>query len=241
MARTGRTRVELDGVPDLMPVDGSMLHERAYEQLRQMLMAGDLRPGEVVTIKALADTLGTSLMPIRDAVRQLLAIGALETTAGRAIRVPELTLSRFEELWSLRCQLEGEASARAAERITGAEIADLETMDAELGRLAEAESFEQLFAANHRFFAGVYRVSRSPLLVSFVETLWVLSGPHYNGLRGPDIREIFAWVRASLDDHEDLIAALKARDGDAARRARQKILLDLADVLRPRMNFSGRP
>ncbi|HYE51850.1 MAG TPA: GntR family transcriptional regulator [Azospirillaceae bacterium] len=223
----------------LSPVDSSKLHERAYAELRRALMRGALKPGQVVTIRGLAEALGTSVMPIRDAVRQLLAVGALEALPRRAIRVPALAETRFGELWALRGILEGEACALAAERIGPAEIKVLEKVHAEVLASAERQDFEALLTENHRFFFTVFQASRSELLVSFIETLWILSGPHYNLALTPDLRVVFNFVRRGLKNHEQLIAALAAGDSEMARLVRQKDLLELATFLRTRLDFTA--
>src|SRR5690606_3542247 len=80
------------------PIDRESLSRRVYRDLRDMLISGQLQPGERLTLDGVAKALGTSHMPVREAMRQLAAERVLEALPNRALRVPVMTRARFREL-----------------------------------------------------------------------------------------------------------------------------------------------
>ncbi|TIL48750.1 MAG: GntR family transcriptional regulator, partial [Mesorhizobium sp.] len=89
---------------------GVTTHDYAFERLRQAIMVGAFPPGTPFTIRGLADALESSSTPVREALRRLTSIGALQSLENRRIVVPNMTPSRFEELISLRILLESHAA-----------------------------------------------------------------------------------------------------------------------------------
>ena len=89
------------------------LNEQVYQEIRRVIMAGLLQPGSVVTIRGLAAQLGTSTMPVRDALRRLLAERILVMDGPRRYRLRVLSRGEFEEILCLRLSLEGELTELA--------------------------------------------------------------------------------------------------------------------------------
>lgn len=85
-------------------------------------MSAALAPGEVVTIRSLAATLGTSTMPVRDALKRPVAERVLEMLPNRSVRVPPMTLARMMELYDIRRPLEGLATERATARLSSRDL-----------------------------------------------------------------------------------------------------------------------
>ena len=88
-----------------LPTDDSNLTtaDHVYTKLRMLLLTGALQPGQKLTLRALAEQFGTSVMPIREAVRRISAEGGLQTLANRTIRVSAPTAQQFAELVRIRC------------------------------------------------------------------------------------------------------------------------------------------
>ena len=84
------------------PLDRQTLGERAYARLADLLMSGRLAPGEKLSLRAAADVLGVSIMPVREAVSRLVADKALEVTPNRAVRVPLMSAAQFRDLTKVR-------------------------------------------------------------------------------------------------------------------------------------------
>ena len=99
------------------PIDFAPLHERVYMELRQALISGKLAPGQRLTSRKLAASLGTNDMPVRAAISRLTAEGGLVQSANGTFIVPRVTRQAFKELMELRAMLEGRATSLACGRI----------------------------------------------------------------------------------------------------------------------------
>src|SRR5690349_5103594 len=113
-------------LPDFSPVSHSTVHEKVYDRIRDALVAGKMLPGQRIVIRELASALGTSMMPVREALRRLEAENALVATSGGTLTVPILSPIDYEELCLIRVALESKAAAEAATRITPRELDKLE-------------------------------------------------------------------------------------------------------------------
>lgn len=202
----------------LQPIDTSTLHERAYLHLRNALMAGLFRPGESVTLRGVASALGTSVMPVREAVRRLVSERALEMPSSRSIRVPLMSEAHFDELCACRTLLEGEAAALAAPHVDSSLIEELKTLDAEFSEAAGRHDAAAMLKANQAFHFAIYQKCGSSLLFSMIEKLWLQSGPYLNLVMG-DEREKRRARNSIGPHHKKVIAALAGRDGPAAKAA----------------------
>jgi len=200
----------------LEPVDTTTLHARVYQQLRKALMSGMLKPGEAVTLRGVSAALGTSVMPVREAVRRLVAERALEMPTGRSLRVPLMSVAKYEELTGLRVMLEGEAAALAAAHATPAEIDELAELDKRVARGVRARDYSAMLAANEEFHFAVYAAGRNDLLTSMIENLWLQGGP-YLGLLLDDPAARKHYTDHSR--HQEVIDALRRRDRRGARAA----------------------
>ena len=153
------------------------LHERIYGELKQALIAGHLASGEVVTIRPLAEELGTSVMPVRDALLRLAAERALELLPNRSIRVPRMTRAGFDELYRIRGELESMAAGMAAQHIQPAEIAELE---AHRERIIAAGDAGAWIEAYKDFHFCVFAAARSVHLMPMIASMWL----HEKTVRG---------------------------------------------------------
>jgi DNA-binding GntR family transcriptional regulator len=223
-------RSKSKGMSELKPVESSSLHEKVYSQLRRGLMAGRFRPGETLTLRALAAALGTSVMPARDAVLRLSGERALEPQ-GRGVRVPVLDEQQFNDVLKFRISLEGEACALAAHRATREEIDEASAAADHAERMCASGNLDRFLVANQEFHFAVYRGAHSALLQSLIETLWLQIGPYLaklaEGSSASDCRAI------DLSAHRKLVSALKRRDAEAAREALRADLSDRDELFVP--------
>ena len=211
------------------------LHERIYGELKQALIAGHLAPGEVVTIRPLAQELGTSVMPVRDALLRLAAERALELLPNRSIRVPRMTRDGFEELYRIRGDLESMAASMAAEHIEPGEIAELETHQRAIQTARESGDSTAWVQANRDFQFCVFAAARSHHLMPMIESMWLQSGPilsaPFDQSEAPDIMQ---WNTTGA-----LLDALKAGDADAARSAVEIAFADEVDCFHANFKFDA--
>lgn len=199
--------------------------------MRQALIVGDLVPGQVVSIRSLADKFGTSLIPVRDAMKRLVAEHALVMLPNRTFCVPLMTRDRFQELLQVRLALETMLAQRAAERIRPATIRELEKVNDEMQASVPADAVRQYLAANQRFHFILYKAADSSAIFPIVESLWLQVGPFLNGVF------THAGTRSARDNHTQVLKALRRRDPVAAADAIRHDLADAADVILARHEF----
>jgi DNA-binding GntR family transcriptional regulator len=223
------------GLRAIQPLDrqrlSSNLHDGIYSALRQALIVGDFIPGQTFTIRALAKQFGTSSIPVRDALKRLLAEHALSTQQNRSFCVPRMTRRRFQELLQLRLSLEAMLARRAAEAITVQTIRALEAVNAEMQAAVPANEVRRYLACNQRFHFMIYAAAESQAIFPIVESLWMQVGPFLNGVFTT------AGTRNARDNHTQVLKALRRHDGVAAAEAICSDLADAADLILAREEF----
>lgn len=211
----------------LATIGRETVQDRVYQELRRALIGGVFEPGQVLTIRTLADALATSTMPVREALGRLITEKALEALPNRSVRIPPLTLSRLDDLLNARMLIEGQAIALAAARMSASDITHLEeilTEWDEMRGLRSKEDIDREVSLNQRFHFATYKVCGSEVLLPIIESLWLQSGPCIR-------TAIYAFAETREKDtayyHRQIISALHARNPDTAREAL------IADISRP--------
>ena len=186
----------------------------AYTRGRELILSGALAPGAGLPQAALAQQIGISTTPLREALRRLKQEGLVELDAHRDARVRPLDATEARDLLELRRSLDPLAASLAALRRTDADVDDLRAALVGLEALSASPSLAQL-ESHHRFHAAIHRASHNALLVQTLDGLWVKTDRYRrHGLeagRSDDDRE------ARADEHRRLFEAV--RDGDAATAA----------------------
>lgn len=184
------------------------------EELRSALMAGRFRPGEKLTIRAVASALDVSLTPAREALYNLMAEGILESGANGTIFVPLLDEERIEELCKIRVALEGLAALEAVANMTDADVDGIARIHADLVEADKAKDFQRLMQLNWQFHFGIYDLARMPTLRRIIESCWLKMGSYLNV-----IYPAYGEVGKGIAQHEEIIAAARRRDGAALAEA----------------------
>ncbi len=231
--RTGAPALKVSpgSLSSLTPVESATLGLRIYRGLRDYLMAGQLQPGQKLTLRELAAALNVSPMPVREAVRRLATEGALETLPNRRIRVPVMTMGRFRELLRIRLALEGIAAEEAARRIRTEDIDRIEALNADFTREMGRRQADgaRLFRINKDLHFILYEAAAMPVLLATIEGLWLQIGPLLHlSLR---TRANSKGRNPSPDWHKRLVRGLRRRDGAAARRALEGDLRSAGDQI----------
>lgn len=194
----------------IAPVDQSKLRESVYCALRDAFIRGQFAPGDMVSLRNLADMLGTSMTPVREAVRRLVAEGALLDTPSRTLIVPPFDARRMADLKAARLALEVLVLEQAQDRMNTADIDALEAMITQAKRQPGVD-----LDLNYRFHFGVYALSGSRVLMPLIEALWLQYGAYLNVIVSQrQAREIDEHAL-----HHQMIAAFRAGDRAAARQA----------------------
>lgn len=190
------------------------LGENAYAQLKEVLISGKMAPGERVTVRGVAAALGVSITPAREAITKLVSEGALTAKGPKTTTVPELTLEDLDELTQLRLALEPLAAERGAKR-HGTDILPYlaETQKALETAMAE-QDYREVLRRNHAFHFALYCAAERPMMLGFIEALWMKIGPSLN-LLYPQ----FAIHRGGLSNHAMIIGALATLEEGIVQRA----------------------
>lgn len=199
----------------VLPVDVSTVQGRVYLELQAALHQGRFVPGEAVTIRALAQAVGTSPMPVRAAIQRLVAEKALVQLPNRTVRVPPFDLDIHAEQTRIRCAVEGFAAYRAAIRAPSGLIARLRDANESMRVAIAAGDTDRVLDANRRFHFELYGGAESPQLIETITSFWLRSGPFIAmALRTPDSSVMF---EAGTRVHERIIRAIEAGDPKGAR------------------------
>lgn len=201
--------------------------DNVYAKLRMLLLTGALQPNQKLTLRALADQFGTSMMPIRDAVRRLTAEGGLQMHANRTIRVNAPSPAKFAEIVKIRCALEGLATEVACRQITPAELMKLKHHALRFEKEGQKPRPNPTLLArvNRELHFGVYRAARMPQLLEMIEGLWIQVSPAISSTLRHTTRGVTQWE--SFAHHTKLIDSIGRRD---SVRARQAVVADIRDT-----------
>lgn len=176
-------------------------------------MHGELAPGQPLTLRGLARTYGVSMTPAREAVRRLVAEGALTMTTSGRISTPELTPERIEELAAIRALIEPELAARALPRAHFALIDRLAAINALNAEAVVKQDAVAYIRTNLEFHRTLYLRAQAPAMLAICETVWLQLGP--------TMRALYAKLRRKEppQHHRIILAALKAGDEPGLRLA----------------------
>ena len=188
-------------------------HEMIYRELRALVLFGDLAPGQAVTIQGLCDRLGAGMTPVREALRRLIAEGALEFQGNRRVSVPLLDAGNIGELIYARQWLDPYLAQRATERAGPEDFARLTAIDDELDAAILRGDMRGYLELNYRFHRALYEMAEAPILTDVADGLWLRFGPSLRVVCGR------VGTEGLPDKHKDLLDAMRAGDAETAAGA----------------------
>lgn len=191
----------------------SSAHERVYRALRTRIMHGEIMPGHALTLRGIGAEYEVSMTPAREAVRRLVAEGALTLSSSGRVATPELSSERIEELASLRALLEVELASRALPRAHMALIERLQTINSGVADAVTMRDPVRYIRANLDFHRTLYLRAQAPAMLAMAETVWLQLGP--------TMRALYGKLRKTEPPqyHRLILAALKAGDEPGLRLA----------------------
>lgn len=213
------------------PIVRQSVNEAVYQALRNKLMHGEYRAGQVLGIQYLADALGTSTMPVREALRRLVAQQGLEPLPNGTTRVPLITKACLSDIRRARVLIEGTVTEWAGPLLTSSVLDQLEQLAQEITQERRtpkgvASSLEK----NRVFHFTIYAAAQSPVMLAMIESLWLQSGAYLR-----ETRELLHNEDSSDQLHESTVNALRAGNFVQARQYIQEDVswifdrLDLTD------------
>ena len=188
--------------------------DSAYDKIRGFLLEGNLEPGEQITEERLAKITGVSRTPVREAVRRLERELLLVRNESNRIFVADWSRDEVDETFTLRQMLEGHAAERAAERLTADQIDRLEQINRELHEAVKRSppDVERFLDANRVFHELITDAAHSPRLADVLAML-VEQPVVLRTARTYSVDDLVQSAR----DHDELVAAFRARDPGWAR------------------------
>ena len=197
-----------------------LLHASIYEELRSRMITGKIMPGVGLSTRGLAQEMGVSQMPMRDALSRLAAEGAVQIRSKRKIEVPAMTAERFADLLACRLLLEPQAAFDAFPNIGPGLLKRLREIDGAVDAAIGHGDVIRYMERNFQFHFTLYRANKRATLNRLIETLWLQFGPF--------MRVVYGRVGTAnlVDQHRNAVDAIEAGDPEALRRA---IASDIAD------------
>lgn len=189
------------------------LRDQILQRCRLLLMGGHVVPGQKLPLRPLAEEFNTSLMPVRDALNRLVADGALELSSSRTIRVPDMSEDRLLELHEIRRALEGLAAEYATPNISKAAIDRMQQLIGEMAEALAASDYDAYMQCHYSFHFTIYGAADRPTLLAMIDMLWLQVGPWFR----QGIERANRQRGDSNAGHEQIVAALRARDARAVR------------------------
>lgn len=195
--------------------------------IRSGLLTGQFIPGKAVTIRGLAADIGVSPMPVREVLQRLAAENALEVKPNGRVQIPDMTPTRFTEIYKARFLLEPELAELALPHLSRKDTKELKRIDDEIDEKINSGDAEAYLRLNHAFHFHIYRASGSKVLLPLVDSLWLQFAPF--------MRTVYGRVGTAnlVDQHKAAIRAIERNDVAELRAAITADISDGMGILEP--------
>lgn len=199
---TGNEEFKINNIP---------INEKAYRILKESIIRQKLDLNKTLTEKELADLLGISRTPLREALKKLEADGFIDRKPHNRIMITKLSMKHAENLYIVRSRLEGLAAALAAKHITEAEIIQLEWLLEQSTSHWEKKEYDKFDENGRLFHRCIHKASTNEVCEYMLRTL----SDHINRYRWISLRS-FERPKVVLEDHRTIIDYLKKGDSVSA-------------------------
>ena len=217
------------------------LRELVLEALREAIFSGVLKPRERLMEIQLAEELGVSRTPIREALRKLELEGFIVMVPRKGAYVADFSLKDIEDVFEVRIALEGLAASLCADRATEEELELLERLLVEKSEAINSNNIEKLIDVDTRFHEAIYQASRNERLNNIISNLREqIQRYRTTSLQYP------GRMRTSLEEHRGIAEAIQARDGVLSRQLAQDHIENAENILieaikQDNLDMSDRP
>ena len=201
--------------------------QRVYDQLKETIIAADLLPGELINLRILAQKIGVSQMPIREALMQLEAQRIVMINGNKAVYVNKLTPRELEEITWIRLNLEIPAAEKACELRPDSALQSLSTIMDEMQ--ASTDNPKVYLQKNRQLHFGIYELANIPTLLYIIDGLWARVAPYF-------IIQMTGAEKSgsvSLSLHKKMFQAIAEKDKGAMRAALEEDIQTAKDRIRP--------
>ncbi|SPA22866.1 putative transcriptional regulator; GntR family [Cupriavidus taiwanensis] len=223
-------QIQTDSNPDLPrqlpPVERQRLHDTVVTHLRTLIIEGALEPGRKLNERELSETLGISRTPLREALKVLAAEGLIEISPNRGASVARLSATEIRDTFELLSNLEAFSGELACERITAVELAELKALHYAMLACRAHEDLPGYYRLNHQIHDRINLAARNAAL----RQTYLAVNRRLQALRFRSNYRKPKWDSA-IHDHEEMLAALEARDGKHMAEILRQHLLDKRDAV----------
>jgi DNA-binding GntR family transcriptional regulator len=192
------------------PIPKRYLHDEVADRLRELIREGELEPRARVNEIELSERFGISRTPLREAIKILATEGLLELLPNKGARVASISEDETNEVVEVVAGLEATAAELACRAITEAEVDAIAAKHARMVEAWRAEDNLRYFTLNREIHEAIMAASRNGTLQGIYATLsGRIQRARYAAHKTPE-----QWRRA-VDEHQDMLRLLRARDGEA--------------------------
>jgi DNA-binding GntR family transcriptional regulator len=203
-------------VAAVRPIESRSVVEQVMTELRRSILSGALAPGRELSLRELAEMLGVSIIPVREALRSLESEGLVLTRPGRSARVAPLDLEELQSIYRLRRRLEPEIAQRSCRLLTVAELDWLEEQAIGFGQ--RDRTMNEIYDGHHAFHLALLAPAATAWDIRILSTLWRASERYIRigwGRLDPDPQE----HERREQHHVELVSAFRQRDPEVASAA----------------------
>jgi DNA-binding GntR family transcriptional regulator len=227
------SRIEYDISPEMATTTSrSQLRDSAAAHIRELIVAGQARPGELLRLAPLAERVNASITPIREALLLLAQDGWVVQEPNRGFRVAPISQSDVEDAYFVHAVTAGELAARAASRISPTDVQQLRLLDKAIRALGEGEPHAEVERLNYELHNAIYEAGASPRLVWFVTAASRFVPRRYWATIG-------GWTEMNRVEHEAIIESVAAGKSEAARELMSRHIKHASDLLIDHLNAVG--
>ena len=200
------------------------LPDEVAAYVRELIMSGSVRPGEFLRMEPIAEAVGVSNTPVREGLLTLRSEGFVELVPRRGFVVASFTPQDVRDIFWAQAQLGGELAARAATRLTPAQLDSLEEMNATFEEAVRRDEIDRIPELGEAFHITINRAADSHRLALLLESVVSQLPSHfYAAIEGK--------VAATHTEHPQLLEALRKRKAGQARKLMEEHILGSADHL----------
>jgi DNA-binding GntR family transcriptional regulator len=214
------------GTPPIPPVERAILHDSVTDHLRNFIIEGVLAPGMKLNERQLCETLGISRTPLREALKVLAAEGLIEISPNRGAAVARMSETEIREAFEVLSGLEAFSGELACERITAQEIDQIKALHQAMLACKAQGDLPGYYSRNQEIHDRINLAARNDVL----RQTYLSVNRRVQALRLRSNLKAPKWESA-IEDHEQMLIALEARDGERMARILRKHLLDKREAI----------
>jgi DNA-binding GntR family transcriptional regulator len=200
------------------------LPEEVATYVRELILSGQLRPGEFLRLEPIAEAVGVSNTPVREGLLALRSEGFVQLVPRRGFMVESLSPRDVRDLFWAQAKLSGELAARAAKNITPEQVDELDKLRELYDAAVESGDQDRIAEAGHAFHRYINHVADSARLAGILGSIVQhLPNRFYATVEGH--------VENTRDDHSKIVEAMRKKNSRTARKLVEEHILELADHL----------